>query len=337
MKTHAPKYCFQGKIYTADRCKTVIGAVKAEKLQLHALARSGYPGRPLLKNQLPGVLSLGFWDADKKQDWGLATHRNEGIEISYLETGGVAFSVDGQQYQLKSGNMTITRSWQPHAWGNPNIGAGRLHWIILDVGVRRPHQKWKWPDWFIIEQKDMKRLTTLLSQNENHVCAANADIGFCFGKIAETIQNTNITFQTSRLAVLINQLFVSILNMLADQNVQLLPELTSAQRTVELFLDEIKESRLFINRDWTIAQMAQECSIGVTNFTKLCKKITNMTPMQYLNHHRVKAAAIMLQKNKNLNITEIAYNCGFSSSQYFATVFRQLKGCSPKIFRKKRL
>ena len=333
IKATPPKFRAQNKTYVADRCEDLVEAQKANKLELHALVRAGYPGTPMLNKELPGVLSVGFWDAAEEQEWGLKRHCNEGIEITYLETGSMAFTVDNKEYPLKSGKLTVTRPWQPHALGNPNIGPGRLHWVILDVGVRQPHQRWQWPDWFVMSREDIKLLTTLLSHNEDHVWQACSDTASCFTEIARTIQNKQDKFQVSRLAVLINQLFLTILNMLDGKSIALAPELTSAQRTVELFLDDLKVDMILLCKAWTTVEMAQECSVGATRFTALCKKISNMTPKHYLNYHRIKAASKMLTKKKRLNITEVALSCGFTSSQYFSTVFKEFKGCSPKAFR----
>ncbi len=152
-------YQEQGKTFTADRCKSLINAVEQGKTQLNALARVGYPGKALRINELPGLLTIGYWDAIGDQDWGLETHLNEGIELIFMETGGTEFAVNKDKFQLKPGSLTVARPWQPHSLGNPNIGAGRLHWIILDVGVRRHHQKWNWPEWFILSPEVIKKLT----------------------------------------------------------------------------------------------------------------------------------------------------------------------------------
>ncbi|MBD3265927.1 helix-turn-helix domain-containing protein, partial [bacterium] len=52
---------------------------------------------------------------------------------------------------------------------------------------------------------------------------------------------------------------------------------------------------------------------------------------------RIKAATHMLNEEPNISITEIAYTCGFCSSQYFATVFKRIHGCRPKDFKKTQL
>ena len=326
-------YIDHDKTYAADRCKALTQAVLQGKTRLNALARSGYPGQPLRKNQLPGVLSVGYWDAGGIQDWGLPLHRNEGIELTVLETGTLAFRVDKQKFTLKPQDLTITRPWQPHSLGDPLITPGRLHWLILDVGVRRPHQRWIWPNWLVLTQDDLKKLTILLSQNENLVWHVGPDMLLCFQQIAQTLDNEKSSPNISRLAVLINQLFLSLLDMLRQRRISLKPDLTTTQRTVQLFLDNLRKNFSYLTQPWTTVQMAQHCGLGVTHFNNLCKKITNMTPARYLNYYRVEAAARLLNRDKNKSITDIAFSCGFNSSQYFATLFRQIKGCSPRSYR----
>lgn len=58
--------------------------------------------------------------------------------------------------------------------------------------------------------------------------------------------------------------------------------------------------------------------------------------MQYLNFIRLEAAAASVV-DPIKRISEICYECGFSSSQYFATLFKKKYGCSPFAFRQKSL
>jgi hypothetical protein len=48
--------------------------------------------------------------------------------------------------------------------GSPNIGIGRLHWLIIDLGVRYPNQEWVWPDWIILDRADLQELTKIIRQ-----------------------------------------------------------------------------------------------------------------------------------------------------------------------------
>ena len=83
--------------------------------------------------------------------------------------------------------------------------------------------------------------------------------------------------------------------------------------------------------------MAAQCGLGATSFIQCCKEITNQTPIQYLNDLRLENAAKTLLSDKEKSVTDIALECGFSSSQYFATLFRRRFNCSPREYRKNRI
>jgi len=65
-----------------------------------------------------------------------------------------------------------------------------------------------------------------------------------------------------------------------------------------------------------------------------CYELTNMSPLEYHNRCRIKRACRILSINHEKTVTDVAFECGFSSSQYFATVFRQHLGMAPNLFRK---
>jgi AraC family L-rhamnose operon regulatory protein RhaS len=333
----SPVFKEQGKTYHADRCKPLTEAVERGDVVMGALVRKDYPGRPLRRSDVPGVLSVGFWDAVGNQKWGLDWHRNEGIELTLLETGAMPFAVDGKEYLLKPGSLTITRPWQPHRVGNPNIGPGRLHWLILDVEIRQPHQTWEWPRWLVLTQEDLRELTRLLSHNERPVWPATPAIIACFQRIARAVRTNERGSAISILSAYINELFVLVLELLRQQKAVLNPGLTTSRRTAEMFLNELRGSAEMQAELWTLEEMARRCRMGITLFGNLCKQITNMTPIEYLNYCRVETACSLLRDAPQRSITDVAFSCGFHSSQYFATVFRRLKGCPPRELRGLRL
>lgn len=323
-----PIYSEHGKTYHADSCEPLLAAVQRGELTLEALARANYPGWPLKPGTLPGLCSVGYWDARQEQNWGLPWHRNEGIELTFLETGSMPFALGDQSWELAPGTLTITRPWQPHKVGRPNIGIGRLHWIIIDVEVRQPHQVWQWPPWLVITPDDLEELTGFLRENEQAVWTSSPDIQHCFQHIGQSVRDHSD--HGSRLAVYINELLLHLLDLFHRQQAPRTKSLTDAQRSVELFLSTLQSS---LEETWTLETMADCCGLGVTRFVHYCRRITNLTPMQYLNRLRVKAAAEALRQSPDTSVTEIALACGFSTSQYFATVFRKEFGCSPRQYR----
>ena len=318
--------------YEIDRCGPQKHAIETGKINFHALTKGHYPGTPVPENILSGLNSIGFWNAGGAQDWGLDPHRNEGVEIMFLETGTMAFAADERKYNLRAGQFTITRPWQLHKLGAPNIGPGRLHWLILDVGVRRPHQDWHWPAWIVLTKEDLAELTRKLRHNENPVWNATSAITQAFRELANTVEAWNQPHAISRLATHLNQLFLSILDALSEQQTQETLHLTARQRTVEMFLHELENDPAISQEPWTIKSIAEHCGMGVTAFSKYCRELVNSGPMEFLNRCRLDHAAQLLRTNGGLSITEIALESGFNSSQYFATRFRHRFKVSPSRF-----
>jgi AraC family L-rhamnose operon regulatory protein RhaS len=140
---------------------------------------------------------------------------------------------------------------------------------------------------------------------------------------------------TSALKVRINELFLLLLELLRSQELTLDASLSDTQRTVELFLMELRDNVDQLSREWTLRLMAKASGLGVTQFVYYCRQLTNMTPLQFLNLYRLQHAAQILVSDQEQTVTEIADRCGFRTSQYFATVFRKHFGMSPLQYRKR--
>jgi AraC-like DNA-binding protein len=328
-----PIFAEGDRTYQADACQPLLGGVQAGEVTMSARVHGQYPGRPLPRHALPEVKTVGFWDARQDQHWGLDWHRNEGIELTFLESGSLAFAVDDQRFHLRPGDLTITRPWQRHRVGDPHVGAGRLHWLILDVGVRRPHQSWRWPPWLVLTRDVREEFTRILRHNEQPVWHATPEIRQCVQQIARAVESDRGGSTVSRLAIKINELFLLVYETLVAHDLPLDATLTDTQRTVELFLDDLRANLDFLAEEWTVRAMAARCGLGVTRFNDYCKSVTNTTPLLFLNHCRLDAAARLLRENPELGVTQVALRCGYGSSQYFANAFRRRFECSPREYR----
>jgi AraC family L-rhamnose operon regulatory protein RhaS len=287
----------------------------------------------LQPGQLPGITSIGFWTGTGTQDWGLEPHRNEGVELTLLETGRMAFTVEANDFELQAGQLGITRPWQLHKLGAPNIGPGKVHWLILDVGVRRPNQEWRWPRWLTMTDNDRIELTQKLRLNENPVWNASPEVADAFKGLSTCIEKWPAPHLESKMLTLLNQLFLGVLTALSKQQTHQDPGLTSRRRTVELFLRDLATNAASIRQPWTLHQMAEHCGMGITAFSQYCRELVNSGPIDYLNQCRLDRAAREILDANSRPITEIAYANGFNSSQYFATVFRKRFKATPRDYR----
>ncbi|WP_434036980.1 helix-turn-helix transcriptional regulator [Formosa sp. 4Alg 33] len=330
-KINIEPYKAYGVVYHADTCLPLLDAFNRKKIKFKALARHTYPGDRLDENTL-GLNSIGYWDASEPQDWGLDWHRNEGIEFHFLESGTMPYAQENKEVLLTPNHLTITRPWEAHKVGNPYVGMGKFYWVIIDLGVRRPHQEWVWPDWVTLVPKDLDRLTAILRQNEKSIWKTDQKVRDCFVRINKAIDTDVNGSSASRIRLLVNYLLILLFDLLNTEDIVLNEKLTDSSRSVKFFLDELGNN---LSENWTVELMAESAGVGVTRFTHHCKRLTNVTPMRYLMMKRLNLSKRMLLENQELTIAEIAYTCGFATSQYFATVFKKHEKCSPKAYRLK--
>jgi len=88
--------------------------------------------------------------------------------------------------------------------------------------------------------------------------------------------------------------------------------------------------RLARNPDVDVAWIARELNVSANYLTRAFKT-TGQTPMRYLMSVRLQLAEKLLIA-RNGRVKEIAFQCGFSSSSHFCSVFKREFGVSPLEF-----
>lgn len=127
--------------------------------------------------------------------------------------------------------------------------------------------------------------------------------------------------------------FAGILKLLcsAAVRVPLKPAqpLTKASRTLQPVIEYINKSYAHIDG---IDEIAAQCYLNKSYLCRLFKKETGMTLTQYINNVRIQRACDMISDTE-LDMTEIALRCGFSSAAYFSSMFKAEVKCTPTEFR----
>jgi AraC-like DNA-binding protein len=83
----------------------------------------------------------------------------------------------------------------------------------------------------------------------------------------------------------------------------------------------------------TLTEVAELIGLHPTSFCRGFKQSMGLSPHRYMLVHRVSRAKEMMG-DQRLNLTEIALDCGFSSSSQFSVVFKKITGMSPREFRR---
>jgi AraC-like DNA-binding protein len=116
----------------------------------------------------------------------------------------------------------------------------------------------------------------------------------------------------------------------------------SLERNIELksrnqtHVDMVNRARLRIRESLesslTIQQVAEELGVSYSNFRKLFKEHTGLSPATYQQELRLQRAKELLSTT-DLSIKEIAYRLDFESPDYFSAKFKLKTGRKPSEFR----
>lgn len=119
---------------------------------------------------------------------------------------------------------------------------------------------------------------------------ANAEVKRCFQLIAQTVQKDESNRNTSRLAIRINDLLLSMLDLLRVPAAEAMKMSPGSRHAVRMLLDRLARDRERVAEQWTGERMAAACGLKPTRFVTHVRDLTNVAPMHYLNSCRLEQA-----------------------------------------------
>lgn len=83
----------------------------------------------------------------------------------------------------------------------------------------------------------------------------------------------------------------------------------------------------------SLRQMADAIPCSSQYLCRFFKEIAGVSPVQYLIAYRIERSCDLLVSTSS-PILEIALDCGFENISYFIRKFKEIKGCTPRAYRK---
>ncbi len=104
----------------------------------------------------------------------------------------------------------------------------------------------------------------------------------------------------------------------------------------DLFLQEVKAlvEEDLSNAELSISNLAGKLMVSRAKLYRKVKTLTGKSPSVFIRKVRLQKARLLLETTV-LNISEIAYEVGFSDHAYFTRIFREEYGMAPRAWRKK--
>ena len=85
----------------------------------------------------------------------------------------------------------------------------------------------------------------------------------------------------------------------------------------------------------SLSDIASDVHVNPTYLSRKFREEVGVAFSEYIIQYRILTAKRLLLANPIWTISDVAENCGFSSQNYFSTLFRKIEGISPKEYREK--
>ena len=124
--------------------------------------------------------------------------------------------------------------------------------------------------------------------------------------------------------------------LLLERTYGLISRDDSLGNTDRILNPHVKRAIVYIENNYresvTLEMVAKAAALSHSSLTQLFKKELEMTPIEYVWHHRIVVAKKFLAFTE-LPIKDIASRCGFKTMQHFSRKFEESTGCNPTTYR----
>lgn len=260
----------------------------------------------------------------------LSPHKNRGMEITYVEKGLLEWMTEGVPEKVRSDSIYFTLPWQVHGSVNPQEPDNTIWHVLfhLENDYPKPQTNFSFPKSFGFSKEDMRILSTVFAASKQHSFPATPTMRGLMPTLIGELQSTH-ELREAHTQTLLRAILVELKRIISGEVMDAGKHTYSEQR-VQALIAGLSSS---CDHHWTLAEMTENCGIQRTQLIKVFQKMTGSTPMEYLFRMRMERAKTLLRET-DIKITDIALECGYGTSQYFANTFKQATGATPSEFRK---
>jgi AraC-like DNA-binding protein len=271
-----------------------------------------------LQLRLPLLKRCAFIRSQKASR--ITWHSHDCFELLMILEGSTEYEFDdGHLESLAGGQFLAIAPGVKHRGKHDLRRPARLLGILFDSSSTNAIRNTPFTG------KDLKWITQQIRTSAGRTHQMNADIRGHIKSLAILLEN----FQSANAATLVF-LRVAICSILLEVARQISStRVLEPKQVVQIATDYMKRNLRFEDSIESVAKVAN-CSRA--KLFALFKESTGMTPNDYWLRLRVDHAQSLL-RSTNLPVTRIAMDSGFSTSQYFSTVFKKYAGTSPSDYR----
>lgn len=250
------------------------------------------------------------------------SHLHNNMEIIVVNNGTIRCFAGGDEFELHAGDVCFINMKQLHSICTDD--GKKCNHMVLNVGISLLMQN---P---LIYEKYIKPMLedTSFSHIRFDGCSGPAtEIATLITRIEQLQKDAPCGYELKLIALvnlLFHQLYLAYVNepqkTPMDNNA-----LTQQQMTEYIYKH--------FNEELILDDIASAGNVSRSQCAKLFKKYTGLSPMTFLNKHRLEISLKLLRSTAD-SVAEIAHSCGFFDQSYFNRLFLREYGCTPLTYRK---
>ena len=262
--------------------------------------------------RIAGVPTLGRYNFTHAHR-GLIEHAHPGaMEICYLAKGTQIYRVGRQDYVLRGGDVFVTSPGEEHSTGDAPQERGVLYWSHF-VLPNRPARFLNCPP------ADAAKLMAQLRAIPHRHFSGTPRLQVLLDEVMAAAGSRGDPLRRIFLSVKLMEFLLLVLDCSRkNPRTGLSPSINSLLHYIDARIEE----------ELTVGDLASVMGLSESRFKARFKQEIGIPPAEYVLRCKISAAKSFLVR-PGATVTDIAYRLSFSSSQYFATVFKRYTRKSP--------
>lgn len=239
----------------------------------------------------------------------LHAHFHEKHELYYLEKGKTKYFIDNELFLLEAGDMIFVPKQTFHKTDSSDqSGIERILFTFDDSDLGDDAQKYL----ALLYRQKLIRMPPDKQYEVQNI----------FRQISQEEEKKQSDYAKMQ------QLYFRQLLILISRHCETVPE-AALDPTLRLVQDIAKFISENVSANLSLQGLSKRYALSTCYLSRTFKENTGVGLNEYVNISRITAAEQLLLSAK-MSITEVAFACGYNDSNYFASVFKKLKGVTPK-------
>lgn len=275
----------------------------------------------------PQIIEIGSIKNPAIRLNGFPAITTSGIKLFHIQEGKFEWNINKRPFSLYPGDAVLILPGTELGSENNVLEIGSFSWIHIqdEKNEKGEIQRKAWSN---LSDEEYHSIRRILQMDHPPVLQKFSEAGPIFKNIQTELFNQDIGFR-ARVNHLLDEIFIQVARQFTKIS-------NPGRDFPKTFMTLEEELRRNLSHQWTVEEMATMVGLGSTLFNEKVKSFSGFSPLNYLINIRI-SEAVKLLKNPDINLTDIAFDTGFYSSQHFSTTFKKLTGYSPSQFRKNHL